>query len=71
MAIYSNYCENQHKTLLTLHLISRYGCNVVAWLTIRSGLILLNKYNVDRHATNRLLVVRPSVNSVIILVQKH
>lgn len=45
---------------LTLHLISKYGCNVSACFTIKSGLILLNKYKVERQATSLWLHPFPS-----------
>ena len=44
---------NKYRLVLTLHLISRYGCKVIACSVMRLGLTLLNRYNVDRHATKR------------------
>jgi hypothetical protein len=44
---------NQQKALiLTLHLVVRYGCIVMACLTMSWGLILLNKNKVVIQATN-------------------
>lgn len=39
-------------SILTLHLVVRYGCIVMACLTMSWGLILLNKNKVVMQATN-------------------
>lgn len=44
--------EKQDSSILTLHLVVRYGCIVMACLTMSWGLILLNKNKVVMQATN-------------------
>lgn len=57
---FQQVCKLKKKTrlifkfsLLTLHLVARYGCMVMACLTINWGLILLNKNRVVIQATKR------------------
>lgn len=44
-------------TILTLHLVLRYGWSVAAWRTNIEGLNLLIKYNVVKHPIKRWLFV--------------
>lgn len=44
--------KKQASSILTLHLVVRYGCIVMACLTMSWGLILLNKNKVVMQATN-------------------